>query len=467
MVNRIAEAQVAFCQRVANNDGQMNLNCPASAGPEAIPEPSASPAPTHYSLCCTHCGAEYADDGLRLQCAGAHDPALLVSAYTEKAFHVDTAAEGLYRYQQWLPIRRRLCGAVRTVTYRSERLAQLAGLRELWIAFNGYWPEHGATLGTGTFKDLEAYAVLCRLPAECEAVLVVASAGNTAAAFARACSLNGVRCLLVIPEQGLGVLRFAEPLAPAVRVVTLGGGSDYSDCIRWAEALACRPGFVLEGGAKNVARRDGLGTVLLNAYEAIGQLPEYYVQAIGSGTGAIAAHEAARRIARNEKALPRLWLSQNEPFVPIAAAWDARRRGWTPMAEDEARSRIARLSAPVLSNRFPPYSLTGGLYDALVEAQGAVRPVSNSAAAAAAALFEEAEGIDLHPAAAVAFASLLKAGRAGEIAADATVVLNISGGGQRRLEIDAGLAAIPADLALPTAEPADERRLEQLEALFA
>jgi cysteate synthase len=434
--------------------------------PNAVPARIAPPASLHYKLRCTLCGATAADDGLRLQCAAPHGPALLVSEYEEKAFRVAEDEDGLYRYRQWLPIRRTLRGSGRTVTYRSERLAKLTGLRHLWIAFNGYWPEQEARLGTGSFKDLEAYAVLSRMPEEPDAVLVVASAGNTAAAFARACSLNGIPCLIVIPERGLGEMRFEQPIAPCVKVVMLGGGGDYSDCIRWTEAIAHRPGFVLEGGAKNIARRDGLGTVLLNAYEAIGRLPEFYFQAIGSGTGAIATQEAARRLTRGRGPFPRLWLSQSAPFIPIVNAWRQGTRAWTLVDEADAKLQIAALDAQVLSNRFPPYAVSGGLYDALVASDGNVVAVSSSAASAAGALFEEAEGIDLHPAAAVAFASLLEAARGGAIAPDATVVLNISGGGKRRLEADAKLFAKTPDLVLSTADGVREDQLNRIEALF-
>src|ERR1700722_4219135 len=75
-------------------------------------------------------------------------------------------------------------------SYRSQALADRLGLSDLWIAFNGWWPERGATVPTGTFKDLEAFAVLGRFPSHERRPLVVASAGNTAAAFADACTAN-------------------------------------------------------------------------------------------------------------------------------------------------------------------------------------------------------------------------------------------------------------------------------------
>ena len=56
------------------------------------------------------------------------------------------------------------------------------------------------------------------------------------------------------------------------------------------------------------------------------------------------------------------------------------------------------------------------------------------------------EGIDIDPASAVAFATLLKAARSGMLEEDALVLLNVTGGGRHRLHRDRRL--IPARPAL-------------------
>ncbi len=48
-----------------------------------------------------------------------------------------------------------------------------------------------------------------------------------------------------------------------------------------------------------MARRDGMGTTVLSATTFIGRIPDYYFQAIGSGTGAIAAWEANLRFLQD------------------------------------------------------------------------------------------------------------------------------------------------------------------------
>ena len=143
-----------------------------------------SPMIRHYNLHCPQCDISFEDDGYLLDCMVHHPPALLMTKYFREQFEPQTSHQGIYRYRAWLPVLRDLPTAGATVTYQSEKLSRVIGLNSLWIAFNGYWPEKGAALETATFKELEAYAVIPRIPSGNQDVMVVASAGNTAAAFA-------------------------------------------------------------------------------------------------------------------------------------------------------------------------------------------------------------------------------------------------------------------------------------------
>ena len=134
----------------------------------------------------------------------------------------------------------------------------------------------------------------------------------------------------------------------------------------------------------------------------------------------------------------KLHLSQNLPFEPIAAAWNARSRDLFFMNDQLAREQVMQINAKVLSNRKPPYSLVGGLYDALSDTDGAMVSMTNEEAAEAASLFEVNEGIDIHPAAAIATASLMKAVREDQVQPDEVVMLNITGGGEERFRKEAG-----------------------------
>ncbi|MCX4460731.1 cysteate synthase (plasmid) [Streptomyces sp. NBC_01340] len=399
----------------------------------------------HYTLVCPECGSRFADDGLMLSCAGDHSPAFLRTSYDDRDFTVRDDIDGLYRYQSWLPVRRTVPGAGGTVTYRSEGLARALGIGELWIAFNGYWPERGATLNTGTFKELEAYTVLGRLPDD-PPILVVPSVGNTAAAFASTCARTGTRCLLIVPESGLHRLAGLPEPNPHVRVVSIAGGT-YDHAITLAEQVSALPGFQAVGGAWNVARRDGLATVLLNAVEAMGRLPRIYVQAIGSAVGAIAVHEAAKRLIASGgygATLPRMMLCQNEEFAPVHELWRIGRGSGT-VTERGA----AAVYADELVNQRPPYRVTGGIADTLDESGGEILLAGRDRARTAAELFADTEGIDIEPAASVAVACLAQAAAQGRIPNDAGVLLNITGGGRARLAAETRRTSFTPHLRLP------------------
>ena len=305
---------------------------------------------------------------------------------------------------------------------------------------------------TGSFKECEAYSVCATFPDPLDGVLVVASAGNTGRAFASVCSRNQIPVIVVIPEANLNALWFDHQLDPCVRIIAAGGESDYYDAIHLAALITELDGFFPEGGAKNVARRDGMGTTVLSAVTTIGHIPDYYFQAVGSGTGAIAAWEANLRLLQDGRfgdGVMRLFTSQNAPFLLLKNSWEAGNRELAILDDELGREQVSQIWAPVLSNRKPPYSIEGGFYDAMRATNGRVYGVTNAEAQAAFQLFLETEGIDIDPAAAVAVGSLIQAVKAGDVEADATIMLNITGGGAQRIHTEIDLFQAQPELAIP------------------
>lgn len=390
---------------------------------------------TTYKLKSFKTGNEFSDKGWTLDAPNESEPTLIRAIYEKKQLNLGDKSQGFYQFSDWLPIRKTLEGSAAPITYKSEGLANALGLTNLYITFSGYWPEKGAHMKTCSFKETEAYAVLGRMPENFDKVLVVASAGNTARSFAKVCSDNNVPLLLFVPEDNLDALWFDEPINDNVKLVTSAKGSDYFDAIHLSNIACEMEEYVAEGGAKNVARRDGMGTTTLSAATTIGKIPDYYFQGVGSGTGAIAAWEANLRLLEDGRfgnTKMKLLVSQNIPFQPLYEAWEIDSRALLPLDDNLARKQVETILAKVLSNRKPPYSIYGGLYDALKDSNGEVLLVNNEDALSAAKLFEDTEGNDIHIAAAVAVASLKEAAESGEIEKDALIMLNITGGGEAR-----------------------------------
>ena len=390
--------------------------------------------PTKYKVQCVADGRIGEDSGWMLDFPNCEKPSLIRAIYEKKQLEVKEENGGLYRFADWLPIKNLLKGASCPVTYKSKNLAKKLGLNNLYITFNGYYPEIGARMRTCSFKETEAYSVCARLGAEMrDKVMVVSSAGNTARAFAQVCSDNNIKLLLTVPEDNINALWFEKPLNPCVKLLCTESGSDYFDAINLGNIVCEMDGFFAEGGAKNIARRDGMSTTMMSAVTFIGRIPDYYFQAVGSGTGAIAAWEANLRFIEDGRFgtnKAKIYVSQNKPFTPMYDAWKAHSRAMLPYDAEQARKDAAEICAKVLSNRKPPYSLAGGLFDALEDSKGDMFAVSNDEAQKACDMFKDTEGIDIYHAAGVATASLMQAIANKQVKADDVIMLNITGGGE-------------------------------------
>jgi cysteate synthase len=308
------------------------------------------------------------------------DNSLLRADYTAK--RLDLAdLPGMWKFYDWLPVKGIIPETCEgCITYKSDGLAVALGLKNLFISFNGYWPEKGARMQTCSFKDLEAPPTMRRQKEQGDgSILVVASAGNTARAFAQVASITRQPLVLFVPKRALHRVWITVEKGP---ITLLSVKGDYYDAIAMAEKVQSRTGFVPEGGARNIARRDGMGTIMLDATLKIGKIPDHYFQAVGSGTGGISAWETAMRLIQDGRfgsKLPKLHLAQNVPNAPIYYAYKC---------QDPA-AFCAEMFDDVLFNRKPPHSIPGGVKDALDATNGRVYGITDDEASKAKRLFEK------------------------------------------------------------------------------
>jgi cysteate synthase len=407
-------------------------------------------------------GGEVVEDISLLSCPYGHD-SLLRAEYSGRILQL-SPYPGMYRYLAWLPVTRPLLPSGGAVTFAGGELSRELGLPNLTISFSGYFPERGAGLTTGSFKEIEASPTMQRMQELGGKIPVIASAGNTGRAFAELSARCRKPVVIAVPEKAIPRL---WTTVPADDIFLVGVRGDYSDAISVSNTLAAVHGCVPEGGAKNVSRRDGMGTVMLDAAVTTGRIPDHYFQAVGSGTGAIAAWEAALRLIGDGKygpALPRLNLAQNEPFTPMVSAWNERRREIIPEQDmPDARNQVSRVMADVLTNRNPPYGIRGGLFDALQETNGLMYSVSNNAGRAADKIIRDCVGIDPDPAAAIATAALIEATEKDTVGRQDHILLNLTGGGYERIREDFTLHPIrPSAMIAP--DESGEALVAQLKA---
>ena len=345
--------------------------------------------------------------------------------------------DGVWKYLDWIPTSTSNEYVAGTTTYKAEALGHSLGMSNLWVTFHGYWPEKGGICPTGSFKDMEAVPTIQRLHDHGCKGLICASAGNTARGFTHFCGLAGMPLIVVVgKDHGHRIWTKAGHPTDSVKVVVVEDG-DYYDAKTVAKAIAKKlTGWQMEGSVHNVARRDGIGSLLLDAAFTIGAMPEHYFQGIGGGPGPIGVHEMAERLIESgqfEGPAPRQHLSQNVEHSPIHNAWQANRDHL--IAEDYPPHDV-EVYSDYLMNKGPAYGQVGGVHDILKASDGQTYVVERDDAVSAKTQFESIEGIDIMTPGAVAMASLQQALDSGEVDPDACTVLNISGGGVERLKQD-------------------------------
>ena len=427
--------------------------------------------PDHYKLKCTQCGWEDQQDTHQVHCPTCGTNALLRAVYSATWKQVqDSPGHSLSDFTDWLPVREAPASwsDVQVSCYRSDDLGRKLGLKNLWVIFSGYWPERDASLVSLSFKQLDAEVSAVRIKERDDRIQLASSAGNLGLAIAQRSILHGNPAVVLIPDKSIHEMRvLGADSRDSLCLITVEDAV-YGDVIamtNWIqEQLEDR---LLKGGAVyNVATRGGHGVTFLNAVKTIGGLPDYYFQAVGSGTGAIAAWESVLRYNQSESSgkTTRLHLAQNHPFIPMVEAW----RGEKPDASystDEARERLSQVKASVLSNNSPPYKTIGGIKDSLTESDGLMYSVENREIESAMKLFEEVEGCDINPAAGAALAALIQAVEKQTVGANDVIALHITGGGSTKLGKDHELHPLKPSLVVSRGE--DRKALEFIKSFLS
>jgi cysteate synthase len=144
----------------------------------------------------------------------------------------------------------------------------------------------------------------------------------------------------------------------------------------------------------------------------------------------------------------------------MVEAFEAGRRSVASLSEEEVHRRLSQTYASMLSNATPPWSVVGGVCDALEATGGAMYGATNDEARAAGALLRDHFAFDPCPEACVAAAGLIKARDAGAIGRDETIVLHVTGCGWERSVRELEKKPYPRRLGIRRGE--DDRAFEAI-----
>ena len=328
--------------------------------------------------------------------------------------------KGLMRFSNLLPIkypsRAVSCGSQfdnPSPLFNSRDLGSHLGLKNLWI-------KDETKNFTRTFKAREAIVTISRFQELGIREFVMCSTGNTAAAFCYAMRRANVsmKAHLVFPHGTLTDFS-TDPIA---EIKFFDG--NYEESIKFARKCANEIGVPFEGGFANACRREGSKTLTYEVAEA-GLRPEWYVQAVGSGTG-IYGYSRATRELRSMGLLEesaRILCCQPAGCSPFVEAF----RADSDVMNEKYIVRNPKTFATTLANGNPSFSYPY-IHEIVKKSRGYAESVSETEIGESLVLLAKLEGIIADPAAAVALAGLIKCIERGIIDRDSVILLNISGG---------------------------------------
>lgn len=400
-----------------------------------------------YTLECPRCHNRYFDDGVRLECdiCKEHYQRGILKYIPAKQIDIDKSESGLSRYRDFLPGKTYIDFQIPTTyTFKSSKFADRFGFKNLFFTCTGFSPHLRISARTASFKELEALCVLHRLQSFGQKKpLVLASAGNTARAFAYYAAKNRYPTIIVVPEVSRRFIwlpnteEFYKNAQEFVRLIVLKQPAKYLHASMFAKKLLQKLNdrVLSEGGFFNVGRIAGLGCCALNFFDIIGRIPKHYVQAVGSGSGVLAAIRAYELLDQSQSREISYHLVQNAPYDPLIRAMNSSGR----FQPNEHYEFIDTVCSPMLTSGDPAFDYAGGLLESKMSGVSMFgHSVTNSDIYNMHREMQMLEKIQIALPSAAAVAGLLKAKEKGALGPNDIIQVNITGCGETNSKSDEG-----------------------------
>jgi threonine synthase len=407
-------------------------------------------------LQCTICGAEYGVDQVQYVCPKHGNDGILdvVYDYEHIAQGLDLVKLGqdrsrsIWRYLPLLPVEpeathhlvgNTLLGSVGwTPLFPAPRLAERLGLQHLWIKDDSREP-------TASFKDRASALAIVKARALGYKVVTTASTGNAAAALAGLCAAtaqtNGstghMPSVIFVPRTAPQA-KVAQLLVYGAMVLLVDG--TYDDAFELCLQAAPEFGWYNRNTAYNPYMSEGKKTV---AYEICEQLPvgahggvplrtnglaplrapDVVVVPVGDGCIIGGVHKGFQDLLALGwiESMPRLIGVQAEGSSPLVDAWERGLEGWE-MQPVAAHSVADSIVAGLPRDRIKALR-------AVRRSHGAFLRVSDDEIIAAIPELAQGCGVFAEPAAAAAYAGLVKAVEQRLVAPEEQVVVLATGSG--------------------------------------
>ena len=369
-------------------------------------------------LQCTLCGAMYGVDEVAYVCPkhGSEGIVDVVYDYQEIGRHVSPeriAGDGrrsMWRYMPLLPVERAaaarlvegttLASVGWTPLLAAPRLAAHLGLRHLWVKDDGRQP-------TASFKDRASAIAVVKAHESGHEVITTASTGNAAAALAGLCAAVGQPNVIFVPRSAPQA-KIAQLLVYGAEVLLVDG--TYDDAFELCLQAAPAYGWYNRNTGYNPYMSEGKKTAAYEVCEQLGgrergpwAAPDVVLIPVGDGCIIGGMHKGFRDLLALGwiDRLPRLIGVQAAGSAALADAWE-RGIDASEMLPIEAHTIADSISAGLPRDRVKALR-------AVRDSGGAFLRVSDAEILDAIPTLARGCGVFAEPAAAAAYAGLVKA----------------------------------------------------------
>jgi threonine synthase len=408
---------------------------------------------------CTICGTQYRQSDAAYVCPRHGDDGILDVVYDYDRIRKQITPANLegnsdrsmWRYLPLLPVpsdtARRLAegtilGTVGwTPLLAAPRLAAHLGLKRLWIKDDGRQP-------TASFKDRASAIAVVRARELEFGIVTTASTGNAAAALSGLCAAVSQPNVIFVPRAAPQV-KVAQLLVYGSTVLLVDGS--YDDAFELCLKAAAEFGWYNRNTGYNPYMSEGKKTA---AYEICEQLhwraPDSIFIPVGDGCIVGGIHKGLRDMLALGwiDRMPRMMGVQAAGAAALADAWEQGLSA-TSMRRGEAHTIADSISAGLPRDRIKALR-------AVRESNGAFIRVTDEEILAAIPILARGCGVFAEPAAAAAYAGLVKAVEKRLVGSDDNVVVLATGSGLK--DVAAAIRSVEPP-AVVSADLADVRRV--------
>jgi threonine synthase len=378
------------------------------------------------SLRCLICGREYAPSEIDYVCPLHGDEGIVDVQYNYGLIGRRISPASLdsnddytiWRYRPLLPIEPDSpvppLSVGWTPLYRADRLAKGLGLKHVWVKDEGREP-------SASFKDRASAIAVVKGRERGAEVITTSSTGNAGAALSALCASVGQRNVIFVPESAPPA-KVAQLLVYGSTVMLVRG--TYDDAFVLCSQAAKEFGWYNRNTGYNPYMTEGKKTASLEICEQLAwNPPDRIFVSVGDGCVIGGVHKGLKDMLALGwiKRMPKLMGVQAAGSAALYEAW---RTGQDAM---DMQPIDAQTIADSISAGLPADRIKG--LAAVRETQGAYIKVTDEEILAAIPALARGSGVFAEPAAAAAYAGLVKAVTDGLVDPEERIVVLATGNG--------------------------------------